>query len=464
MIRDVNDRARDDYQAWLWGEVLLFALLTAAFVLFATNPLLRTTYELPELRLVIATVTTLASGAVALLAGARFAAEGRRFDLLLSSGFFVASLSTALLTIGPVLDGDGIDRPEGWAGIAGHLLAGALVAAAPFVRGRPASRDRVLGNALASCAFALAVVWIATRALGHVLPAVTPQGDSHRPLLLTLSLTLLALLDLVALVGFGLRFRRHRDDLDRWLALGCTFLLFGSLHLVFTPLLSDAHVSQGDFLSVLGHGVLLVGVWRAIRAAELGRAVGDERARVAREIHDGLAQYLFALSTHATMLEQGAPPETTIPRLKEAAELAQQEARFAVLALSSASGNAPFDAALRRSVELVTADGTLDVEVDVQRGVQLAADEQIEVFRIVQEGLANARKHARASCVQVTIGERDGRRVVHIRDDGAGFEGEHAGAGQGLKNMRLRAESIQAAFAVRSRRGLGTALELTLRG
>ena len=57
---------------------------------------------------------------------------------------------------------------------------------------------------------------------------------------------------------------------------------------------------------MLAYGVLLVGVWRAIRFAEFGRAVAEERARVAREIHDGLAQYLFAVSTHASMLENGA--------------------------------------------------------------------------------------------------------------------------------------------------------------
>ena len=142
--------------------------------------------------------------------------------------------------------------------------------------------------------------------------------------------------------------------------------------------------------------MLLVGVWRAISFAEFGRAVAEERARVAREIHDGLAQYLFAVSTHASMLESGAPLEQTLPKLKEAAAAAQQEARFAVLALSSASGTAPFDAALRRYVEFLTADGVLEVDVEIDPAILLAPDEQIEVFRIVQEGLANVRKHAGA--------------------------------------------------------------------
>ena len=106
------------------------------------------------------------------------------------------------------------------------------------------------------------------------------------------------------------------------------------------------------------------------------------------------------------MLEAGAPVEEIAPRLKEAAQLAQQEARFAILALSSASGTAPFDAALRRYVEFLTADGLLEVDLEVDTSIRLAPDEQIEVFRIVQEGLANVRKHANATQAVVTIGER----------------------------------------------------------
>ena len=72
------------------------------------------------------------------------------------------------------------------------------------------------------------------------------------------------------------------------------------------------------------------------------------------------------------MLESGAPLEQTLPKLKEAATAAQQEARFAVLALSSASGTAPFDAALRRYVEFLTADGALEVDVEIDPAILLA--------------------------------------------------------------------------------------------
>ena len=216
------------------------------------------------------------------------------------------------------------------------------------------------------------------------------------------------------MVGFAIRYRRRGDDLDSWLALGATLTLFAELHYVLTPRVSSDFVSQGDFLRLLSYGVLLVGVWRAISSAEFGRAVAEERARVAREIHDGLAQYLFAVSTHASMLEAGAPLDKTLPKLKEAAASAQQEARFAVLALSSASGTAPFDAALRRYIEFLTADGLLDGGRRDRPAILLAPDEQIEVFRIVQEGLANVRKHAGAHHAVVWIGQRLGRRIVSV--------------------------------------------------
>jgi signal transduction histidine kinase len=239
-------------------------------------------------------------------------------------------------------------------------------------------------------------------------------------------------------------------------------MLFSSLHLVFMPLLGNVDVSPSDFLRVLGYGVFCVGVWRAIKAAEFGRAVADERARLAREIHDGLAQYLFAVATHATMLEQGGSAAELGPKIKHAAAAAQQEARFAILALSSASGNAPFDAALRRYVELITADAELKVELEIDRRMHLDPDEQIELFRIVQEGLANVRRHAHARRAEVRIEERGGRRVVTIVDDGEGFQREEEG-GQGLRNIRARIASIGAALSLRTSPGAGTALEVTLR-
>ena len=452
----------DAYNDWIRGEALLFALLGAALALFVTSSHLRNTYELPAVGLVLDTAVTLACAIVAVLAGIRFSVEGRRLDLALTWGFFVMSTSTFAFGVAPVLGGGSLGRTEAWAGVGARLLGASLIAAAPFVRGRTASRRPVVAGIVALAA-ALVGLWLLARGLSGMLPVLAPGGSDRQPSLLTSALGLQAVLSLVALVGFGLRYRARGEDLDRWLAFAATLSLFAELHYVLTPLLSSSYVSQGDFLRLFSYSVLLVGVWRAVRAAEFGRVVAEERARVARDIHDGLAQYLFAIATQASLLETGATPEEVAPRLKEAAHAAQQEARFAVLALSSASGNAPFDSALRRYVDFLTADGELAVDLEIAHDVRLGPDEQIEVFRIVQEGLANVRRHARARHAEVRIEQVGGRRLVAIRDDGQGFAASAEDGGQGLKNIRERARSIGGGFSLTSQPGRGTALEVVLR-
>ena len=447
---------RDAYSAWLLGEVLLLGLLGAALALFVTDPSLRDAFELPQLRLVLDTAVTIAAAIVATLAGVRFSVEGRRLDFLLCCGFFLASVSTFAFSIAPVFEGGTVGKDEAWSGIAGKLLATGLIAAAPFTRGRITQRRLALRCAIAALLVLEISMWLLVKSASTGTPALT-SGDVQ-PLLLIVSLALQAFLSLIALIGFGLRYRAYGDDLYRWLALAATLSLFAELHYVFTPVVSSSFVSQGDFLRLMSYGVLMAGVWRAIRFAEFGRAVAEERARVAREIHDGLAQYLFTVSTHASMLEGEAAEQ-----IREAAAAAQQEARFAILALSSASGNAPFDAALRRYVDFLTADGQLEVELEVDPTLSLAPDEQIEVFRIVQEGLANVRKHAGASRAEVVIAPRGTDRVVLVTDNGSGFDGATDPAGQGLKNLRQRAAAIGGAFTLRSAPGHGTALEVVLR-
>jgi signal transduction histidine kinase len=453
----------DRWEGFLWGQVLLFGLLAASLGLFLSYPSLRTPYQLPELKLVLATLFMLAGGLVALLSGTRFSVEGRRFDLFLCCGFFVTSVSWLSFSIIPSIARASSGRAELWAAVIGRMLGWGLIAIAPFARGRVQHKRFVLGNALAVCVGALIVTWGMTRSLGIGLPTFKSGFDPSMPLSLTGALAAAALLHLLSVIGFSNRFRLKGEDLDYWLALGAILMLFSSLHFIFTPLVRAGDVSQGDYLRLLAYGVLLVGVWRAIRNSEFGRAVAEERARVAREIHDGLAQYLFAVSTHAAMLEAGADPKETIPRLKEAALLAQQEARYAILALSSASGRAPFDAALRRYVDVLTADGELEVDLTIDASITLGPDEQIELFKIVQESLANVRKHAGARRAHVEIGERLGERFVLVTDDGAGFELDGEGAGQGLRNMRDRAATIGGAFSLRSTPGAGTALEIVLR-
>ena len=450
----------ETYRSWAVGELLLVALLGSSTAFLVLSSTLEG-YALPEARLALDTAVAVFATIVAILAAVRFRVEGRLMDLLVASAFFASGLATFGFRVVPLLGGGALGPDEAWAAICAELAGAALLAGAPFVDRRLAARRNALVAAALAVVLAVPGAWLGVRLIGAGGPLEGPTGT--RTVVSTAAFGLLALLALVALVGFGLRFRRHGRDLDSWFALALTLIVFADLHSLLTPVVSSGYVLQGDFLRLLSYGVLLVGVWRAISAAEFGRAVAEERARIAREIHDGLAQYLFAISTSVSMLETGAAVDEILPRLKKASAAAQQEARFAVLALSSAGGSAPFDAALRRYVDFLAADGALDVEVEIDPSVRLDADEQIEIFRIVQEGLANARKHAGARRAEVLITQRAGRRIVVVRDDGAGFAADEEPVGQGLRNMRLRAASIEGGFSLRSQPGVGTAIEVVLR-
>src|SRR5919204_5956511 len=112
--REMRRDDRDAYQAWLVGELLLVGLLGAALALFLAYPDLRTTYDLPSLRLALDTGIMLAATIVAVLAGIRFSVEGRRLDLFLCAGFSTAAATSLCFAVAPVLGGDPLATPEAW--------------------------------------------------------------------------------------------------------------------------------------------------------------------------------------------------------------------------------------------------------------------------------------------------------------------------------------------------------------
>src|SRR5207253_3257083 len=127
-----------------------------------------------------------------------------------------------------------------------------LVAVAPFVGGRSRARDRALRDTLVAAAIALVAAWLLLRAHGSGLPALTSlPGVADAPPGLASALAVQALLDLLAVVGWGRRLAKTGDDLAQWLALGFTLQLFAALHLVFTPPRGANYVAAGDYLRLL---------------------------------------------------------------------------------------------------------------------------------------------------------------------------------------------------------------------
>ena len=130
-----------------------------------------------------------------------------------------------------------------------------------------------------------------------------------------------------------------------------------------------------------------------------------------------------------------------------------------MLALSSAGGKAPFDAALRRYVEFLTADGALEVDLEIDRASRLARTSRSRSSGSSRRG---SRTYAGTRGTTRSSGSGIARTPARpVADDGAGFE-EPGGAGQGLRNIRMRAASIAAA-SVNSLPGRGAAVEVALR-
>jgi two-component system nitrate/nitrite sensor histidine kinase NarX len=196
----------------------------------------------------------------------------------------------------------------------------------------------------------------------------------------------------------------------------------------------------------------------------------DERMRLAREIHDGLAQTLGFLKLKMAQLLAYLDQGEAEP-LREAADTcynvlseAYQDARQAIdgLRLNSKSG---FEDWVQQTVEEFTDYTGTEVEVcDAEIAANLPPEINAQLIRIIQEALSNIRKHAQAHQVEIACQQVDGDLILEISDDGVGFNVEDIpGPSQhGLRGMRERAELIGAELQVTSRPEAGTVVRLRL--
>ena len=197
------------------------------------------------------------------------------------------------------------------------------------------------------------------------------------------------------------------------------------------------------------------------------RAVLEERSRLAREIHDGLAQTLAFLKMEAARM-QGYVAKGEVGSMDRTLQACYRTLSDAYLDARQAIDN------LRRVPDENFADWLHTTANDFRTltgmTVELSSQElehpfsasvKVQVMRIVQEALTNIRKHANARMVSISTVEYVGEVVIEIQDDGRGFSPEDIRASQyGLRSMRERAESIGAEFQVISARNAGTAIRL----
>ncbi|MFN8452200.1 MAG: GAF domain-containing sensor histidine kinase [Anaerolineae bacterium] len=200
-------------------------------------------------------------------------------------------------------------------------------------------------------------------------------------------------------------------------------------------------------------------------------AVMEERSRIAREMHDSLAQILGYLSLETQTLEaltRQHDEEAVLSELAQARETirsAQADVRENILSLrTTLSGDAGFVSALAQYVEEFGIQTGIMTQVEPVEAVTLSPLAQAQAVRIVQEALTNVRKHAKASCVHVSMRLDDGWLTICVADDGVGLPEKPLTDVRhfGLQTMHERAESIGGALQLKSSPGLGTAVKLRL--
>ncbi|MEO6044740.1 MAG: GAF domain-containing sensor histidine kinase [Tepidiformaceae bacterium] len=236
-------------------------------------------------------------------------------------------------------------------------------------------------------------------------------------------------------------------------------------------------------LSGAGYSRLLGGIGEQLAVAVenvqlhdrvLDVAIVEERERIARELHDGLAQVLGYINTQTMavrkLLGMGRVDDADrqLQSMEDAARSAYADVREAILGLST-SLPSPGDlvAAVRAYVEHFSRMVPFRIEVAlrsdfVTAGIPAAAE--IQIMRILQEALSNIRKHANATRVDVIFTEAGGTLRIDIDDDGTGFDvsrSSRAGWPQfGIQSMKERAKAIGGTLVLESHPGTGTHLTL----
>ncbi len=219
-------------------------------------------------------------------------------------------------------------------------------------------------------------------------------------------------------------------------------------------------------------GQVVLAIQNANQMAELEfRVILDERTRLAREIHDGLAQTLGFLKLQTAQM-QNYLAKNEIERLRQSASLcyttlseAYQDVRQAIDGLRIWPDEEGMSGWLKETVAEFEEISGIPVHLDLPAAeIRMPPEVHAQLIRIAQEALSNVRKHAQASQVWITCQEKDGELWMEIRDDGIGFSPQDVpGASRyGLRGMRERAELVGADFQVISRPDEGTTVLVRL--
>jgi len=209
-----------------------------------------------------------------------------------------------------------------------------------------------------------------------------------------------------------------------------------------------------------------------LAAAERRAGILEERQRLARDIHDTLAQGFTSIVMHLEAADQALPDDLGtlqkhLDRARETARTSLEQARRVVNALRphSLDQRSLPDAIERTAVRWQEETGIPLTTTITGDPVPLHPDIEVTLLRATQEALANIRKHAQATAVQITLSYIDDVVVLDVQDNGVAFAGAAASSlsgGYGLQAMRERAEQCGGSVTLESEPGEGTTVVVSI--
>jgi len=200
-------------------------------------------------------------------------------------------------------------------------------------------------------------------------------------------------------------------------------------------------------------------------------AVAEERVRIARELHDGMAQVLAYVNTKAqavkAYLDKGKNEQaaTQLEQLASASRDVYKDAREGIMALRTQVGpDQGFGDALADYLKRWETQSGIAAPLEVEGELDLSPAVELQLLRIIQEAMANSRKHSGATTASVQLRQSSGFIVAKIEDNGSGFDpsirSRAAFPRFGLAIMRERAESIGGTLAIDTSPGGGTRVKI----
>lgn len=200
-----------------------------------------------------------------------------------------------------------------------------------------------------------------------------------------------------------------------------------------------------------------------IKAAEQEKAsvIGEERARIARDLHDGMAQTLYFLALKSDMLRQKLVGNDEI--VHELCEMGKslrrviKDVRRTIFALHALSWSEEgFVSALDRFIDGFAEQMGWQSTIILEQEAAIPKRLEPTIFRMVQESLNNAAKHAQATQVSVILKKDNGFLRLTVQDNGCGFSQPENGSGLGLSQMADRVTTVGGTFKIDSAPGDGT--------